>query len=154
MLPYFITWVLAGDVRVLGNMVLYYTSWWCFRVIGSSWGLELTAKKEFLRTSLVQKGDLTGVLGWLSWLNIRFQLRSWSHLSRVRAHFGLCADSSEPRAYFRFCVSLSLPLSCSHSVSLSLSKKQTVKKNFVLINKKWFSKAQDRACGQKELHCK
>ena len=27
-------------------------------------------------------------------------------------HIRLCADSSKPGAYFRFCVSLSLPLSC------------------------------------------
>ena len=38
---------------------------------------------------------------------------------------GLCADSSEPEAYFRFCVSLflPLPLACSHSVFVSLSQK-------------------------------
>ena len=37
-------------------------------------------------------------------------------------HVGLCADRSEPGAYFRFCVfPLSLPLPYSHSVSLCLS---------------------------------
>ena len=47
-------------------------------------------------------------------------------ISRVRGfkpHVGLCGDSSERRACFRFCVSLSLPFpySCS-SVCLSVSK--------------------------------
>ena len=48
-----------------------------------------------------------GVLGWLSWLSVWLQLRSWSHSSWVRALCWACADSSEPRAW-RFCVSLSL----------------------------------------------
>ena len=34
-------------------------------------------------------------------------------------HVGLCADGSEPGACFRFCVSPSLPFSCSCSVSVS-----------------------------------
>ena len=38
-------------------------------------------------------------------------------------HIRLCAESSEPGACFRFCVSLApLPLPCSCSVSLSLSQ--------------------------------
>ena len=41
---------------------------------------------------------------------------------------GLCADSSEPGAYFGFCVSLSLRLSHLHSVSLCLSKINVKKK--------------------------
>ena len=36
---------------------------------------------------------------------------------------GLCADSSEPGACFRFCVSLSLCPSPVHALSLSLSQK-------------------------------
>ena len=47
------------------------------------------------------------------------------HDTKVRGfkrHAGLCADSSEPGACFRFCVSLSLPLSHLCSVSLCLSK--------------------------------
>ena len=36
---------------------------------------------------------------------------------------GLCADSSEPGAYFRFCVSLSLTLPHSCSVSFCLKNK-------------------------------
>ena len=37
-------------------------------------------------------------------------------------HVRLCADSSESGMCFGFCVSLSLPLPCSSSVSFSLSK--------------------------------
>ena len=36
---------------------------------------------------------------------------------------GLCADSSEPGAFFGFCVSLSLCLSPVHTLSLSVSQK-------------------------------
>ena len=38
-------------------------------------------------------------------------------------HVGLCADSLEPGAYFRFCVSLSLTLPRSCSVFLGLRNK-------------------------------
>ena len=37
-------------------------------------------------------------------------------------HVRLCADSSEPGARFRFCVSLSLCPSPAHALSLSVSK--------------------------------
>ena len=39
---------------------------------------------------------------------------------------GLCADSSEPGASFRFCVSLSLPLSGAHTLSLSKINKHKI----------------------------
>ena len=39
-----------------------------------------------------------------------------------KPHAGLCADSSEPGACFGFCLPLSLPHPCLHSVSVSLSK--------------------------------
>ena len=42
--------------------------------------------------------------------------------ARVKPHVGLCADSSEAGACFRFCVSLSLCPSPDHALSLSLSK--------------------------------
>ena len=45
------------------------------------------------------------------------------------SHFRLCADSSEAEACFRFCVSLSL-WPPPHSLFLSLSQKQTLKKIF------------------------
>ena len=45
---------------------------------------------------------------------------SWSEFEpRVR----LCADSSEPGAYFGFCVSLSLFPSPAHALSVSVSQK-------------------------------
>ena len=43
-------------------------------------------------------------------------------------HFGLCADSSEPGASLGFCISLSLPLPHSCSVSVSLSQCLSLKK--------------------------
>ena len=43
---------------------------------------------------------------------------------------GLCADSLEPGACFRFCVSLSLCPSPAHALSLSLSKINIKKLNF------------------------
>ena len=48
-------------------------------------------------------------------MSVQLQLRVCEFESRVR----LCADSSEPGACFGFCVSLSLPLVCSHTLSLS-----------------------------------
>ena len=49
---------------------------------------------------------------------------------RFEPHVRLCADSSVPGACFRFCLPLSLALTCSHSVSLSLSK---LNKHFLKI---------------------
>ena len=42
-------------------------------------------------------------------------------------HVGLCADSSEPGAWFRFCVSIALCPSPTLSFSLSLSQNKTLK---------------------------
>ena len=61
--------------------------------------------------------------GWLSWLRIRLQLRSWSHGSWARApHQALCWQHG---ACFGFSVSLSLsPFpahACVHALSFSLS---------------------------------
>ena len=61
-----------------------------------------------------------GAPAWFSRLSIRLWLRSWSHGSWVQARVGLCADSSEPGACFRFCLSVSLSLSLSYSLSLSV----------------------------------
>ena len=49
-----------------------------------------------------------GASGWLGWLSIRLQLRSWSPGSWVRTlHQALCCQH---RAYFRSCIPLSLCL--------------------------------------------
>ena len=48
---------------------------------------------------------------WLSRLGVRLRLR-------IEPRVGLCADSSEPGTYFRFCVSLSLCPSPVHALSL------------------------------------
>ena len=58
---------------------------------------------------------------WLHRLSLRLQLTSWSPSSWVWALQGLCTDSSEPGACFRFCVSLSLCPSPARARSLSLS---------------------------------
>ena len=64
-----------------------------------------------------------GAPGWLSRLNIRLRLRSWSHGSRILSpRVGLCADSSGPGACFGFCIFLSFCSFPAHTLSLSLSK--------------------------------
>ena len=62
-------------------------------------------------------GDLGGTVGWVS------DFRSGRDLAvcGFGPCVGLCADSSEPGACFRFCLLLSLPL--PHSCSVSLSQK-------------------------------
>ena len=53
-----------------------------------------------------------------------------------KPQIGLCADSSEPRTCFGFCVSLSLLLPCSCSLSLSLSlslKNKHLKNTFIML---------------------
>ena len=61
-------------------------------------------------------------------LSVWLHYRSWSRHSEFQPRSGLCADSSEPGACFRFCVSVSvsLPLPPLHSVSIS--QKWTLKK--------------------------
>ena len=66
----------------------------------------------------VEKGHLGGSVGWASSFSSGHDLTA----HEFEPHVGLCADSSEPRACFGFCVSLSLCLCLSLSLSLSLSK--------------------------------
>ena len=61
-----------------------------------------------------------GVPGWLSWLSVQLQLRSWSHDSWVQApHQALCWHLKAWSLLRILCLCLSLPLPCSCSVSLS-----------------------------------
>ena len=60
-------------------------------------------------------GRLGGSVGWASGFGAGCDLAIREFEPRV----GLCADSSEPGACFGFCVSLSLPLPCSLSLSIS-----------------------------------
>ena len=56
-----------------------------------------------------------GVPGWLSWLSVRLQLRSWSHGSWVWApHWALYCQC---RTCLGFSFYVSLPLPCSLSLS-------------------------------------
>ena len=69
-----------------------------------------------------------GAPGWLSRLSVRLQLRSWSHSPRFEPRVGLCGDSPELGACYRFCVSLSFCVphphhSRAHACTLSLSQK-------------------------------
>ena len=71
-------------------------------------------------TTPVKIGLWHGVPGWLSWLGVQLQLRSWSYGSGswVRAlHGSFCCQSRIP---FGSSVSLSLSLSLSFSLSLCL----------------------------------
>ena len=65
---------------------------------------------------------LTGAPGWLSRLSLRLQLRSWCHGSWVQAPSqALCWQLGAWSLLQILGLRLSLPLACSHSVSLSLS---------------------------------
>ena len=67
-----------------------------------------------------------GAPGWLSGLSTYFSSGHDLTVHGFKLHIGLRADSSEPGACFRFCVSLSLSASpllvCSLSLSLPLSQ--------------------------------
>ena len=66
---------------------------------------------------------LSRVPVWLSRLSVGLRLRSWSHAHEFEPCLRQCADSLEPGACFRFCVSLSLCPSPAYALSLSLSQK-------------------------------
>ena len=66
----------------------------------------------------VKKGRLGGSVSWASDFGSGHDLAVREFKPRV----GLHADSSEPGACFRFCVSLSLCPSPAHALSLSVSK--------------------------------
>ena len=75
--------------------------------------------QEFCGNTLSFLGLLGGSVGWASAFSSGHDLTVCEFEPRV----GLCADSSEPGACFRFCVSLSLCPSPAHAVSVSLSQK-------------------------------
>ena len=79
-----------------------------------SWLFKMIASRDSFRN------DNFGAPGCLSRLSVQLWLRSWSQVHGFEPCIGLCADSSEPEACFRFrlCLPLNLPLLHSHSVSL------------------------------------
>ena len=74
-------------------------------------------------------GHLGGPVGWASDFGSGHPLMDRG----FELHIRLCAESSEPGACFRFCLPLSLPLPCSHSLSFSKIK---IKKTFLIKSKK------------------
>ena len=69
---------------------------------------------------LLKMRKAQGAPEWLSWLSVCSSGHDLT-VHGFKPRVSLCADSSEPRACFKFCVSLSLcPL--PHSLSISLSK--------------------------------
>ena len=68
-----------------------------------------------------------GAPGWCSRLSVQLQPGHDLAVREFEPCIGLWADGSEPGACFRFCVSLSLPLPRSCSVSLC-PKNKTLKK--------------------------
>ena len=73
--------------------------------------------------SLLKILSLSGAPGWLSRLNVRLRLRSWSHCPWVRAPCrALCCGRLRAWSCFGFCVSLSLCPSPAHALSLCISK--------------------------------
>ena len=57
-----------------------------------------------------KKDCVTGVPGWLSQLSVDLGSGHDLMAHEFKHHFGLCADSSEVGACFRFCLQLSVPL--------------------------------------------
>ena len=71
----------------------------------------------------IEKGTF-GAPGWLSRLKAWLRLRSWSHGRWVRAlHRSLCWQLGAWSLLRILCLPLSLPLPCSHSISLCLKNK-------------------------------
>ena len=79
--------------------------------------------RESLSSFTYQNSGNVRVPGWLSQLNVRLRLRSWSHGSWVRApHQALCWQLRAWSLLWILCPPLSLPLPYSRSLSSSLSK--------------------------------
>ena len=74
------------------------------------------------------KTTAAGAPGWRSRLSVRLQLGHDLAVREFEPRMGLWADGSEPGAYFRFCVSLSLCPSPVHALSLSVPKIINVEK--------------------------
>ena len=109
----------------------------CFRIwisIGFWWTLGLGLRHNSLCTRTISSssfiknvfplGCLGGSVGWASGFGSGHDLT----VRGFEPHVGLCADSSEPGACFRFCVSLSLCPSPAHALSLSEINKNIKKK--------------------------
>ena len=75
--------------------------------------------RTFLGSILGAQGHLGGSVGWASDFGSGHDLEVRGLKPRVR----LCADSSEPGAWFGFCISLSLCPSSACALSLSLKSK-------------------------------
>ena len=86
--------------------------------------------REALSRKRMYLGRLGGSVGWAADLSSGHDLLVHEFEPRV----GLCADSLEPGACFRFCVSLSLCISPTRTLSLSLKKK----------NKQYFLKKKEK----------
>ena len=89
----------------------------------------LSVSSTLLQTHLTQLTPLRvglwgGAPGWLSWLSVQLELRSWSCRSQIWApHLALCWQLGARSLLWILCLPLSLPLPCSCSVCLSLSLK-------------------------------
>ena len=65
--------------------------------------MDSTKKTEAaIRKQKILKGHLGGSVGWVTDFGSGRDLM----VCEFEPHVGLCVDSSEPGAYFRFCVSL------------------------------------------------
>ena len=79
----------------------------------------VTTKFFYWFRKLTWLGCLSGTVGWVSDFSSGHDLMVCEFEPRAR----LCADSSEPGAYFRFCVSFSQSPSPTLTLSLSLKNK-------------------------------
>ena len=88
----------------------------------------------FLSKINIKKMQIPGVPGWLSQLSVQLWLRSWSHGSWVQApHRALCWQLRAWSLLRILCLSLSLPLPHSCSVSVLKVNKTFFKKKCVLF---------------------
>ena len=92
-----------GVVRIKVHFLAIWNSSWFF-----IWYFHLSKNKL---------GCLGGSVGWAS----NFSSGPDRTVPEFEPRVGLCADSSEPGAWFRFCVSPSLCPSPTHTPSVSLS---------------------------------
>ena len=99
-----------------------------FKLVNTPAGVRATLIKGQRYRDKATCFSCKGAPGWLSRLGIRPWLRSCFHC-KFTPRIGIYPDRSEPGACFRFCLPCSLPLPCSHSVSLT--KINSKKKNFV-----------------------
>ena len=105
------------------------------------------------RVSVYRNFRVWGAPGWLSQLSVNFNSGHDVAIHEFEPCIWLCADNSEPRACFGFCVSLSLCPSPAHTLSLSLSKINIKKKSIYLYRYRFGKTVQRLLLSHIKSHC-